>query len=64
MNDNAFMESFFNNFKTERLKRRVFDTVGELRSIIIEYIRYYNFDRPHSSINHIAPHDFESRLCC
>lgn len=64
MNDNAHMESFFQGFKTERLKRKVFKTVDQLRAIISEYMRYYNYERSHSSIGYIAPHEFESKMHC
>ena len=64
MNDNAFMESFFQQFKTERIKRRVLESVEQLRGIITEYMRYYNYDRSHSSIGYLSPHEFESRISC
>lgn len=62
MNDNAFIESFFQQFKTERIKRRVLKTVEQVRAIIIEYMRYYNYDRSHSSIGYISPHEFECKM--
>ena len=62
MNDNAFMESFFQQFKTERIKRSVLATVKQLRGIIAEYMRYYNYERSHSSIGYLSPHEFEARM--
>ncbi|MFT6791516.1 MAG: putative transposase, partial [Cellvibrionaceae bacterium] len=62
MNDNAFIESFFQDFKTERIKRRVFKMVEQLRAIIIEYMRYYNFERSHSSIGYVSPVEFERKM--
>lgn len=64
MNDNAFMESFFQDFKTERIKRRIFKTVDQLRAIISEYMRYHNYTRSHSSIGYVSPHEFESKIHC
>ena len=64
MNDNAEMESFFQQFKTERIKRRVFNTVEGLRGIISDYMRYYNFQRIHSSIGYLTPHEFEGKINC
>jgi putative transposase len=64
MNDNAFMESFFQQFKTERIKRVVLESVDQLRGIIMEYMRYYNYERSHSSIGYLSPHEFESRISC
>lgn len=60
MNDNAFMESFFQQFKTERIKRRILKSANHLRGIISEYMRYYNFERSHSSIDYVSPAEFES----
>lgn len=62
MNDNAFMESFFQQFKTERLKGKVLEAEADLRAIASEYMRYYNFDRSHSSIGYISPAEYESRI--
>jgi putative transposase len=64
MNDNAFMESFFQQFKTERIKRAVLKSVQQLRGIIVEYMRYYNYERSHSSIGYLSPHEFEARMSC
>jgi transposase InsO family protein len=62
MNDNAFMESFFQQFKTERIKRSVLETAEQLRGIIAEYMRYYNHERSHSSIGYLSPHEFEAKM--
>lgn len=62
MNDNAFVESFFQDFKTERIKRRVFKTVDDLRGIITEYMRYYNHERSHSALGYISPAEFEGKF--
>ena len=62
MNDNAHIESFFQDFKTERIKRKVFRTVDQLRGIISEYMRYYNYQRSHSMVGYISPAEFESRI--
>lgn len=59
MNDNAFMESFFQQFKTEKIKRIVIKTTDQLRAIIAEYMRYYNYERSHSSIGYISPYEYE-----
>lgn len=62
MNDNAFMESFFANFKAEKIhKRREFETERELRKVIADYIEFYNHLRAHSSIGYQAPAEFEGR---
>jgi putative transposase len=62
MNDNAFMESFFQQFKTERIKRKILKSVEQLRGIMMEYVRYYNFERSHSSLGYVSPNDFGCRI--
>lgn len=62
MNDNAHMESFFQQFKTERIKRRPFNNSKELRAILSEYTRYYNHERSHSSIGYLSPVEFEGKM--
>lgn len=59
MNDNAEMESFFHQFKAERLHRNEYVAEKELRAVIIEYIRFYNQKRIHSSLSYLTPNNFE-----
>lgn len=62
MNDNAYIESFFHQFKTERLKERKVHTEQELRGIVSNYMKYYNYERSRSSIGYISPDEFECRI--
>jgi transposase InsO family protein len=62
MNDNAFMESFFQQFKTERIKGKILKSENHLRGIISEYMRYYNHVRSHSSIDYISPAEYERQM--
>jgi len=59
MNDNAEMESYFPQFKAERIHRNEYTTEKELRSVIIEYVGFYNQKRIHSSLGYLTPNDFE-----
>ncbi len=61
MNDNAFMESFFNSFKIESIKLHKIDSERTLRRIASQYIRYYNCKRIHMSIGGITPNDCERK---
>ena len=59
MNDNAEMESFFHQFKAERLHGNEYTTEKELRAVIIEYVGFYNQKRIHSSLEYSTPNDYE-----
>ena len=59
MNDNAEMESFFHQFKAERLHKNEYTTEKELRAVIIEYVGFYNRKRIHSSLGYLTPNDYE-----
>ncbi|TQV69608.1 transposase [Exilibacterium tricleocarpae] len=63
LNDNAHIESFFQDFKTESIKVKAFKTVEQLRGIIIQFMRYYNYERSHSKLGYITPAEFECRMC-
>lgn len=63
MNDNAFMESFFANFKAERIHKRLgFETDHALYKAIVHYIDFYNNRRAHSSIQYLSPAEYERKM--
>ncbi len=62
MNDNAEMESFFHQFKAERIHRNEYVTEKELRAVVIEYVGFYNKRRLHSSLGYMTPDEYEVRL--
>ncbi len=59
MNDNATMESFFHNFKAERVHRYEFITEKELRATVSSYVSFYNHRRIHSSLGYVPPTTYE-----
>ena len=59
MNDNAHMESFFHSLKTERLFGMTFHTDHALRAELLRYLRFYNQERLHSSLDYLPPTVFE-----
>lgn len=60
--DNAFMESCFIRFKAELLQGVVFESIGDARTEIFEYIEmYYNPIRRHSSLGYMSPAAFENK---
>ncbi len=64
MNDNAFMESFFNTLKIESIKQQPIESERSLRRIVSQYIRYYNRKRIHMSIAGITPDQCEMQFYC
>lgn len=62
MNDNAEMESFFHQFKAERIYRNEYVTEKELRAVIIEYAVFSNRKRIHSSLSYMTPDEYEVRM--
>jgi putative transposase len=55
--DNAFMESCWGTFKRE-LEIAEYESVAMARKVIAEYVRYYRFERKHSSLGYLTPHQF------
>jgi len=53
--DNAVMERFFRSLKTERLNQLIFIDHTSAQQVINSYIRFYNFERLHSSIGYSTP---------
>ena len=56
--DNAFMESCFGTIKTE-LEMTDYQSSRKARKEIVQYIRYYEFERRHSGIDYCTPAQFE-----
>jgi transposase InsO family protein len=53
--DNAVAESFFAGLKNERLHAFRFDSRAEAAAEIEDYIRYYNHERPHGTLDYDTP---------
>jgi len=62
MNDNAETESFFHQFKAERIHRNEYATEKELRAVVMEYVGFYNQRRIHSSLDYLTPNAYEVRF--
>jgi putative transposase len=58
--DNAFMESCWGTFKRE-LQMTEYETLAAARTIVAKYVRYYRFERKHSSIGYLTPRQFATR---
>jgi len=54
---------FFSRLKAELLENGVFESVGQARSEVFNYIEgYYNRVRRHSSLGYKSPNEFEKQL--
>lgn len=56
--DNAFMESCFGTLKTE-LEMTPYQNASIAHKEVAAYIRYYNIERRHSSLDYMTPAEFE-----
>jgi transposase InsO family protein len=59
--DNAVAESFWESLKRECLQGRVFATRAEARRAIFRWINWYNGARLHSTLNDVAPLEWEQQ---
>jgi putative transposase len=59
--DNAVAESFWESLKRECVQGRVFATRAEARRAIFRWINWYNTSRLHSTLNHVAPLEWEQQ---
>ena len=53
--DNVFVERIWRSIKYERVYLRGYESVGEARRDIAEYIAWYNTERSHSSLGGQTP---------
>lgn len=53
--ENGYCESFNSKMRDEFLNREVFETWYEVEVLTREWIRYYNYERPHSSLGYKPP---------
>lgn len=58
--DNAAKESFFSSLKMERIQRKIYPSVEDLRRDLFDYIElFYNPTRRHSFLGYQSPDQFE-----
>ena len=58
--DNAVMESFYHTLKVELIYQKTYETRGQARRDIFEYIEiFYNRERLHSSLGYYSPEEYE-----
>lgn len=63
MNDNVFIETFFQTLKTESYTGLEFESVKALRKTLSWYLdEYYNLKRRHSSLGYKSPCEYEKMV--
>ena len=58
--DNAVAEAFFSALKKEELYRTNFQSEREFHKSVDSYIKFYNTERPHGTLNYKTPEQFEA----
>jgi putative transposase len=59
--DNAVSETLFGSQKVEWLHGKHFATIREAKDAVLEWLRWYNRTRMHSTLNYASPSEFEQR---
>lgn len=57
-NLNAYIESFFSSVDRELFQGRAYDSYSEAYGEVVEFIKFYNEERPHSSLKMMTPNEF------
>jgi putative transposase len=55
---NGFIESFNGKMRQECLDRHVFGSLIEAREEVMDWVKHYNGERPHSALNYRSPYEF------
>ena len=53
--DNIFVERLWRSLKYEEVYLKAYENIKEARASIAEWIRFYNFDRPHQALGYSTP---------
>jgi putative transposase len=56
--DNTRIERFFRSIKQEKLYINEYQSVSELKTLIKEYMHFYNYERIHQSLVYLTPYEF------
>ena len=59
--DNAVTETLFGSLKVERLHGMRFVTRRQAKDEVIDWLRFYNCRRLHSTLGYLSPMDFEKK---
>lgn len=62
--DNAPSETLFASLKVERLHSKRFETLRQAKDETLDWLRWYNQTRLHSTLNYVSPMQFEQQGTC
>jgi transposase InsO family protein len=62
--DNAPSETLFASLKVERLHGKRFETLRQAKDETLDWLRWYNQTRLHSTLNYVSPMQFEQCSAC
>lgn len=60
---NGKVERFWRTIEEDLLAETCFDSIEDLKEELLQYIYYYNHERPHQSLNGLSPISFYSHFC-
>jgi putative transposase len=55
--DNVFIERLWRSVKYEEIYLKAYESVGQARKSIANYLTWYNHQRPHSSLSDKTPEE-------
>lgn len=58
---NGKAERFWRTIEDDLLRETTFDTVEDLKEQLLQYIYYYNHERPHQALNGVTPVEFSEK---
>jgi transposase InsO family protein len=62
--DNAVVESFFASYKKEEVRGRVYPSCANASLAAVNYIRWYNAHRLHTTNDYCSPNTYEEKTMC
>jgi putative transposase len=60
--DNAIIENFFGTVKAEMFYVKKYKSIKELQKDIIEYVKYYNYDRIRLNLKGMSPMEYRAHM--